>query len=159
MSKELEALRGIISKFNTMRVALESFYRATQNVEPYIPDIDKEIIVIDNAIKRLEELEIENSKQFKEKWVQDNLAMTFELNTANKKLRALEVFINKNIDLKTLKSAFIFNGNNKEQCEMYNVNQWQWIFELENPGCVNIDRDKLPQLTQEEFNLLKEVLL
>lgn len=46
---------------------------------------------IETALKRNIELEFENSKQFKEKWVQDKLAMTFELNVANSKLKALEI--------------------------------------------------------------------
>lgn len=74
-------------------------------------------------------------------------------------LGAFEIIKEKNIDFKTLKESFSFSGSNKEQCEMYNTNQWQWVFDLVSPGCVNINKDKLLYLTQEQFDLLKEALL
>ena len=73
-------------------------------------------------------------------------------------IKALDTIKEKNIDFKTLKEAFIFDGTNKEQCEMYNLNQWSWVFYLAHPGCVE-DKSKYKQLTQEEYELLKEVLL
>lgn len=141
MSKELESLRGIISKFNVMRVALEAFYRSTQNVEPYIPDIDKEIIVIENAIKRLEKLDepkkIVGSISFEqsmENYVKNNCP------SIAKKLKALDIIKEKRVDTTSLFICF-----EKYDLETFNMS-------------VNGAKEEKP-LTQEEFNLLKEVLL
>lgn len=131
MNKELEALRGIISKFNIMRVALEAFYRSTQNVEPYIPDIDKELIVIEDAIKRLEEIDKLPKTEF-------YTASKIELNNeSDKKLKALEIIQKKRVNVDMLmevKDTNIYNG--------FACNSGEYR-----------------KLTQEEFSFLKEVLL
>lgn len=90
--------------------------------------------IIETALKRAEELEIENSEQFKEKWVQDNLAMTFELNVAKHKLKALEIIKEKRVNIEYIKC-----------CDTYE--QYCLICSYAN------------EITQEEFDLLKEVLL
>lgn len=98
--------------------------------------------LVESALKRLEQYENETQS------IGEMIA---------KKLKAFEIIKNNDIDFKILKEAFVFNGSNKEQCEMYNVNQWQWVFQLAYPGCVNTDKYK--QLSQEEYDILKEALL
>ena len=116
--------------------ALERIRELRQEYASKMPSIEEELSIIETELKRLEELEIENSKQFKEKWVQDNLAMTFELNVANEKLKALEIIKEKRVDVKCL-----FFSNSLEE---YN-------------GTIN-QRDLYLELTQAEFDLLKEWL-
>ena len=117
----------------------------------------KDFNVIETALKRLNYID---ENRLSDEDIHIVQGMTFEDKVeCIKKLKALEIIKEKDIDFKTLKKAFVFNGSNKEQCEMYNANQWQWVFDLAHPGCVDTNRDKLPQLVQEEYDILREVLL
>lgn len=119
MSKELEALKRLYKHSN-------------YGFGKHSPDEDYELV--ETALKRLEELEIVNSEQFKEKCVQDNLAMTFELNVANKKLKAFEIIKEKNVDVAWLKCPTTIEDYNDA------------LFSNQK------------ELTAEEFAFLKEVL-
>lgn len=123
MSRELEALEF-----------LQAFINPEESWPDYL-DLLKAFGIIEDALKDYEELKIANSKQFKEKWVQDNLAMTFELNAANKKLRALD---------------FLKNNLNIE-------------FEIKDNRCFIILKFDgfyaQQEIPKQEFDLLKEVLL
>ena len=143
MTKELEALRGIISKFNVMRVDLEAFYRSTQNVEPYIPDINKEISVIEAAIKRLEKLDepkkIVDSISFEqsmENYVKNNCP------SVGNKLKALEIIKEKEVNVGNFKASLLLTY---EQYQEALDNDWTIVKQI----------SKTP-LTQKEYNLLKE---
>lgn len=100
---------------------------------------------IETALKRKEELEIENSKQFKEKLVQDNLAMTFELNVAKTQLKALEIIREKGLSL-LHKSLIISSKNYKEYRQEFQLVRSR---EFKNEYFYS----------QEEYGLLKEVML
>ena len=97
---------------------------------------------IEHALKRAEELEIENSKQFKEKLVQDNLAMTFELNVANRKLKALDIIKEKRVDIAIL----------LESESLYDYNDYM------NSNDIYNEYGNSRQLTKEEYDLLNEIL-
>lgn len=95
MTKELEALNKIDLELKISLTLFEDiFATCPEQIKENTNRLKKAIKlvpIIETALKRKNELEIENSKQFKEKWVQDNLAMTFELNVAKNKLKALEI--------------------------------------------------------------------
>lgn len=118
MSKELTPLEAFQLFFKELKIEDSEFAR-----------------IIETALKRLEELEIENSKQFKEKWVQDNLAMTFELNVVKDKLKALEIIKEKRVDVDRLLRSKDLGEYNFSNAYVYQ------------------------DLTQDEYDLLREVLL
>lgn len=82
MGKALEAFYKIKAGYICGQGAINEF--ALRSSERELLD------TIEAELKRAEELEIENSEQFKEKWVQDNLAMTMELNVAKEKLKTFD---------------------------------------------------------------------
>lgn len=73
-----------------------------------------------------------------------------------KGLRALEIVKNKNIDLKTLKTASICEADNKKQCEIYNANRWRWVEDNDFYGSSSVPSE---DILEKEYDLLKEVLL
>ena len=80
--------------------------------------------------KRNVELEIENSEQFKEKWVQDNLEMTFEKTVNEPKLKAFQV------------AKKVFRCNSLYKHHIYSAYESGWITEEEyNLLIKEIERD------------------
>ena len=129
MSKELKALEKL-------RTTIQRLCRECHENTRYSFEYSHQLDIIETALKDYEELKIQNSEQFKEKWVQDNLAMTFELNVARKKLKALEIIKEKMVDVGAV---------------------YELDLELYNNYATEINGT--PTLTQEEYDLLKEELL
>lgn len=53
-STSLEALRKIIAVHNQNRATLKTFYELLQNVEAYIPEANKELVMVEKSLKALE---------------------------------------------------------------------------------------------------------
>ena len=134
MSKELTDIQDLKSAF-------VSHCRALGCEDDYIQVCENKFKKIEDALKRLE---IENSKQFKEKLIQDNLAMTFELNVAKNKLKALDV----------IKYCICKDFELIDNASIDNCFKTSYRFRIYADDTYNewyIDK--------EEYDLLKEVLL
>jgi len=114
MSKELEALKRLYEHLDAEDLSGDNYY--------INDNASKDFDIIENALKRLDELDT---------WI--NQSNTTKIKALNNKLKALEVIKEKKVNLEYIKC-----------CENYE--QYKTVCSYWN------------EITQEEFDLLKETL-
>lgn len=128
MNKELEAFKNLLKQ-------LFPNYDVDVSFDD-ICNLNENLNIIRNALKRLEELEKEHNK----------LLLDYQelvhcgLKSEQKKIKALEIIVDKLVDIRTFISSAILSKH--ETPDAYNF----------------IVSDVRRYLTQEEFDLLKEIL-
>ena len=141
MSKELEALERI----GKLEIVVGLRVVPTKTIVKDFADY----YIIETALKRLEEIE----QKYNELLYDYQELVHCGLKSEQKKLKALEVIKEKNVDVGRLKHSICVAINNK--ATMVNAATKEFI---EPYIYYNFSRPKNEWLTQEEYNLLKELL-